>query len=186
MIKIRYPKPLKLVIGMISGEEELFVEVKEKLVEKYGEIDFESSTIPFIYTNYYREEMGEDLKRKFISFKHLIDPESLILVKLFTINLEKKFLQPNTLKRKINIDPGYISLSKLVLATTKNFSHRIYLGKGIYAEVTLRYQKNKGFKPWEWTYPDYRTEEYLNIFNYLRQLYKKQLEEEERYGKENN
>jgi len=114
--------------------------------------------------------MGKNLSRKFISFKHLIDPERLVSIKLFTNKLEEKFLWPGSSRRKINIDPGYLTLSKLILATTKDFSHRIYLGSGIYAEVTLRYLKNKGFQPWEWTYPDYRSKEYLEIFNQLRSL----------------
>ena len=77
-------------------------------------------------------------------------------------------------KRRINLDPGYISQSKLVLATTKNHGHRIYLGKGIYAEVTLRY-RNKAFRPWEWTYPDYRTEEYVEILEEIRSIYVDQI-----------
>jgi len=162
---------------MIAGEEHFFYKVMDEVVREYGEIDFESKVLPFHYTNYYTKEMGENLKRKFVSFKRLISPEKIIQVKLFTNRLEEKFLWPGSARRRINIDPGYLTLSKLVLATTKNFSHRIYLGHGIYAEVTLRYVKNKGFQPWEWTYPDYRSPEYLEIFNQLRDGYKKQLEE---------
>ena len=77
-------------------------------------------------------------------------------------------------KRRVNIDPGYISQSKLVLATTKDHSHRIYLGQGIFAEVTLRYYKGT-FRAWEWTYPDYASPPYIAIFNHIRKLYKEQL-----------
>lgn len=187
MIRLKYPKPAKLIMGMISGEVDLFARVRDLVEKKYGEVDFESHLISFDYTDYYREEMGKGLKRKFISFKNLIDPGTLTGIKLFTIKVERKFLKPASSKRRINIDPGYLTFSKLILATTKNFIHRVYLGRGVYAEVTLRYQKDRGFLPWEWTYPDYRTEDYLTIFNHMRELYKKELKEEEGdYGEEDN
>ena len=80
------------------------------------------------------------------------------------------------ISRIINIDPGYLDLSKLILASTKDYKHRIYLTKGIYAEVTLFYQ-DKTFCPWEWTYPDYKTGEYIEIFNRIRQIYAEQIKE---------
>ena len=178
MGKIKYPKPVKLIAGFIFAQEKIFFQAKEELVKKFGEIDFESPLFSFNYTDYYRKEMGNKLWRKFVSFKRLFDPEKIVSVKLFTNEIEQKFSSGK--KRKVNIDPGYLTLSKLVLTTTKNFAHRIYLGKGIYAEVTLRYIKGKGFQPWEWTYPDYRSEDYLEVFNSLREKYKKQLEKEEK------
>ena len=90
-------------------------------------------------------------------------------VKLSTNNLEQEFLYPDS-SRRLKLDPGYVSLSKLVLATTKDYQHRIYLGTGIYAEITLKYKTGRGFQPWQTTYPDYRSTEYLDIFNYLRQI----------------
>ena len=93
-------------------------------------------------------------------------------MKLFTNNLEQEFTSQG--KRQINLDPGYIDLSKLVLATTKNHQHRLYLGQGIFAEVTLRFVR-KSFRPWEWTYPDYRTDHYIRFFNQVRQTYLEQL-----------
>jgi uncharacterized protein DUF4416 len=77
-------------------------------------------------------------------------------------------------QRRINLDPGYIDLAKLVLATTKDQQHRLYLGQGIYAEVTLRFTGGR-FVPWDWTYPDYRTAEYLAFFDAVRQRYRQQL-----------
>lgn len=156
---------VKLITGLI-GKEILFDEVKTKLSRKFGEIDFESKILGFTYTDYYNQEMGADLKRQFLSFKRLIYPELIIAIKNYTNTIESKFFSSNK-KRSVNIDPGYLSLSKLVLATTKDHQHRIYLGKGIYAEVTLRYT-NKTFSSWEWTYPDYCSKEYISIFNHLR------------------
>ena len=104
----------------------------------------------------------------------MIDAENIIGVKLTVRNVEKQFSDAEG-SRRINLDPGYVSGAKLVLSTTKNYDHRIYLKDGIYAEVTLHY-RNGTFLPWEWTYPDYRTEEYIKIFNHIRRLYLDQLE----------
>jgi len=175
MGKAKYPRAVKLVIGIISKEENLFKEIEKELIQKFGSIDFESPLLSFHYTNHYQKEMGTNLKRKFISFTRLIDPAEIAEIKLFTNQLEENFLYPCSNRRRLNLDPGYITLAKLVLATSKNFQHRIYLKKGIYAEITLKYKKGKGFLPWEWTYPDYRSKEYLEIFNYLREIYYHQI-----------
>ena len=170
MGKICKHESVKLIIGLI-GKESLFDKVKIKLSCKFGKIDFESKILDFTYTDYYNREMGADLKRQFLSFNLLIAPDIIPDIKNYTNDLERKFLSSDK-KRLVNIDPGYLSLSKLVLATTKDHQYRIYLGKGIFAEVTLRYG-NKTFCSWDWTYPDYCTKEYISIFNYLRKcLYK--------------
>jgi hypothetical protein len=166
------PFPVKLVVGMISSQETLFARAKKVMEEKFGPMDFESPLLDFNYTAYYEKEMGAGLKRQFISFKDLIRPETLPAIKLLTNNLEKDFASGG--KRQINLDPGYLTLDKFVLATTKNHQHRIYLNDGIYAEATLRY-RNRSFHPWECTYPDYRTGEYIGIFNALRELYRRQI-----------
>lgn len=176
---------MKLVLGMISTEESLFTQAEDRVTQRWGEIDFRSQTLLFQSTHYYEEEMGSNLKRKFLSFESLINPGQIIQAKLFTIKLEEEFLYLNSPRRRLNLDPGYISLSKLVLATTKDYQHRIYLGKGIYAEVTLKYRRDKGFQPWGATYPDYRRTEYLNIFNYVRQIYHQQLRKRNLSGQEN-
>jgi len=169
MGKIRKVEKVKLIVGMISSEKELFGKIESALEKKYGAIDYQSKIIKFTFTKYYQEEMGKDLLRKFISFKKLINQDDVAEIKLFTNKLEDRFAVKN--KRKINIDPGYISLGKLVLATTKDQQHRMYLKKGIYAEVTLRYVKDS-FKTWPWTYPDYRTKKYRDILNDIRSILK--------------
>lgn len=183
MGKIEYPKPVKLIAGMIFSRRDFFVKAKGELIKRYGEVDFESKRICFDYTDYYREEMGKKLWRKFVSFRSLVEPEKVVPVKIFTNKLEEMFFFPGSSKRRVNIDPGYLSLSKLILVTSKDFSHRVYLGRGIYGEVTLRYVKGEGFQPWEWTYPDYKSREYLGIFNFLRKIYQGQLEEIEKNEK---
>lgn len=171
MGKIKEVKLVKLIVGMIAGREELFELAQTELSSKFGMIDYKSEILPFVHTDYYEKEMGKELRRKFVSFQEPISPEELSKIKIFTNQLEEKFsLQDN---RQINLDPGYLSLSKLVLATTKDYSHRIYLREGIYAEVTLYYQ-DKTFKPYPWTYPDYKTREYREVFSQIRQIYLEQ------------
>ncbi|MCD6471971.1 DUF4416 family protein [Candidatus Aerophobetes bacterium] len=175
MGKVKQPISVKLIVGMLSSEKDLFSQAEDMMSQKFGPIDFKSSVLLFNFTPYYKKEMGEKLKRKFISFKRLISPEEIIEAKLFTNELEKKFFYPYSHTRHLNLDPGYLTLAKVVMATTKNYQHRLYLGKGIYAEVTLRYRRKKGFAPWEWTYPDYRSPEYLEIFEHIREIYIQQL-----------
>jgi len=173
MAKIEEHGKVKLIMGMISSGEEFLGRVEDILEERFGDIDFTSQIIPFNFTDYYQDEMGKNLLRKFIGFRNLISPDSIVDIKLYTNDLEKKFLNSHA-GRNINIDPGYISAAKLVLASAKNFSHRIYLRQGVYAEITLRYTKGN-FEPWEWTFPDYRTDGYIKIFNHIRKIYMDQI-----------
>lgn len=160
---------MKLVAGMLASVEELFLEAEEMLSRHFGKTDFASNIIPFRHTSYYENEMGKNLLRKFISFEKLIDAGSLAEIKILTGSIEKKLSNASG-SRRVNIDPGYLTAAKLVLATTKNYGHRIYIGNGIYAEVTLHF-RDVSFKPWDWTYPDYRMEEYIDIFNEIRKVY---------------
>lgn len=172
MGEIKKQKSVKLFIGFIFSQKHIFEEVKSILIKKFGKIDFESRILDFKYTNYYEDELGKNLKRKFISFKKLINPKNVSNIKIFANKIEKKFSM--TGKRLINIDPGYLELAKVVLLTTKDYVHRIYLDKGIFAEITLFYQDN-AFKTWPWTYPDYKTPAYLEIFERIRHIYQAQI-----------
>jgi hypothetical protein len=146
------PKPAKLVIGVYTRKKELAPVVAEIFREAYGALDLISAWLPFDFTAYYEKEMGRPLYRRFFSFKRLIHQESLSDIKLFTNGIEKSFMENGN--RQVNIDPGYMLHARFVLATGKDFSHRIYIGKEIYADLTLLYQKG-GFKALPWTYPDY-------------------------------
>lgn len=170
------PCSVKLIAGVISSSEIFSNQAEEKLVEAFGGIDYRSKTIDFDFTKYYADEMGTVLKRYFLSFSKLIDPARLAEIKIFTNEAEGCFAERTpALKRSVNIDPGYITDAKLVLASTKNYSHRIYLSNGIYAETTLFYQKNS-FRTFNWTYPDYKTKDYINIFNDIRDIFMNQRE----------
>ncbi len=168
MGKTRKILPVKLIIGFIFKEEPILKKGETLLKKYYGEVDFESQILEFIHSDYYEEEFGKGLKRKFISFKKLIPPQKLSKIKIAANQIENKLSKGQ--HRLINIDPGYLDMAKLVLASTKDYYHRIYLDKGIFSEVTLFY-RGKTFTPWEWTYPDYRTPEYIAIFNKIRENY---------------
>ena len=177
MGEIKIPEKVKLIIGILISKglyNSLFDEIVSVLGERFGEIDYKSELIDFNFTNYYSDEMGKDVFRIFISFKKLIDKDDLSEIKLFSNKLEENYFGKEGLKRPVNLDPGYIELSKLVLASTKNFYHRIYLKDGIYGEVTLFYS-NKKWNNLPWTFPDYRTDKYKNILIEIRKIYKKQL-----------
>jgi hypothetical protein len=165
-------RPVKLIVGMLTAQETLFETARAELGGPYGPVDHVSPVWPFDFTTYYAEEFGEKLLRQFLAFEDLIDPATLPQTKLHTNEFEQWFSVEG--KRRINLDPGYVDLSKLVLATTKNHQHRLYLGQGVYGEVTLRFTR-KSFRPWEWTYPDYRSDHYVQFFNEVRDTYLEQL-----------
>lgn len=169
------PSPVKLVIGAITSSEGILIEAKVGLEKKFGPLDFQSPLMPFNYTEYYEKEMGPNLLRQFLSFQRLISPRKLVAIKLYTNRLERGLSRArNSPSRTINLDPGYISVPKLVLATCKDYAHRIYLDKGVFAEVTLHFQQGT-FRPRPWTFPDYRSKGYIQSFNAIRGIYLRQL-----------
>jgi len=169
------PHPVKLFTGMLSQDAALFDQLKEELQNIFGPVDMESHVWDWGYTDYYSKEMGTGLKRKFVFFKNLIAPETISEIKLKTIEFEKQYMNENS-GRRINLDPGYLDSAKIVLVSTKDFSHRIYLGNGIYGEVTLMYS-GKNYQILPFTYPDFRTSEYLDIFRLARDKYKRRINE---------
>jgi hypothetical protein len=172
MAKPLPPKPVKLFVGMLTGFPDLIDETREALISHFGAVDSESDRIKFDFTDYYKKEMGSGLVRKFFSFARLIAPDDLAGIKLKTNEIEEDFARRKKAKvaRPVNIDPGYLTSAKVVLATTKDYSHRIYLKEGIYAEATLRYFKG-AYQSWPWTYPDYKTPQYLSFFHRLRNIF---------------
>ncbi len=141
----------------------------ESLQGVFGRVDALSQRFPFDQTEYYREEMGSPLFRWFITFTKLISMTALPEIKLATNDLEEKYSIPEG-KRRMNIDPGYFCQAHVVLATTKGYTHRPYLRDGIYADLTLIF-RDKSFRPLEWTYPDYRQEAIILLFNQFRKRY---------------
>lgn len=179
MGKILATVPVKLFIGILASDISLFRIAEKKLSSVFGTIDLKTADegIPFTFTDYYTTEMGTNLKRFFLSFEKLIKPDEISGIKIRANELEETVTQKvkSPVSRPINLDPGYLTTGKVILATTKDYAHRIYVKDGIYAEVTLQYrsgqESTKGFQPMPWTYPDYRTKEYLDFFARMRKIY---------------
>jgi hypothetical protein len=172
---IQTPGPVKLICGVLRHAAAGLAEIEEALAREFGPIDLRSDTWPFRFTSYYEQETGPDIQRTFVAFHNCVDPAALADAKTRTNALEAGLAERLSVgvARPVNLDPGYVDSAKLVLATTKDHSHRLYLGRGIYGEVTLRFHKGR-FEPWPWTYPDYRTPEYVDFFGRVRARYLQQ------------
>lgn len=162
---------VKLFAAVTFNDESIHDAAKARLIEKFGAIQVISKIFDFNFTEYYAAEMGLNLKKQLFGFEKLMRPEALPDVKLLTNAIEEAFLSNG--RRQVNIDPGYLTGANVVLATTKNFDHRIYLGKGIYGDVHLRYRREK-FHFNDWTYPDYRAMIAIDFFARLRKVYMKE------------
>ena len=165
----RDPNPVVLIAALMAVDPPFLARSKERLVQAWGEIELESPVFEFTFTDYYRQEMGEKLIKQFVSFGKPISMACLADIKGFTLSLEGQLSQPGEgmQRRRVNVDPGYLSMDNLVLATTKHRGHRICIAPGLYAEVTLLYQSGR-FQPLDWTYADYRTELAQNFFRAVR------------------
>jgi hypothetical protein len=166
-----------LFIGALFSDHKIFDEVFPSLKNNFGNILFQSSIQPWGYSDHYNKELGTPIYRNFIFFDRIIDPSTLADIKLFTNGLENIYSQSG--RRSINLDPGYLTLAKVVLASTKNYSHRIYIGKGIYEELALLH-KNQQFIAMPYTYNDYKDQIYVNIFMQVRDLLKQNAREKDR------
>ncbi|HYA13881.1 MAG TPA: DUF4416 family protein [Syntrophales bacterium] len=172
MSKPRPAEAVKLFMSTIYADDDIVKNFLEILSKHYGDIDFISERLSFHYTDYYNGEMGSRLVRRIVLFDTLIRPEALPDIKMLTNGVEDSFTFNG--KRQVNIDPGYISLAHLILATGKGYTHRPYLRDGIYADLTLIY-KEKSFHSLPWTYPDYAEEHAIEMFNRIRSKYIVQL-----------
>lgn len=165
MSKPRDPLPAKLVVGILLNDKSLLDEIYRKLERWFGRVDMVSGWMDFDFTTYYADEMGDTLHRRMLVFKELFNQESLAEAKLATNDLEKEYAVDD--KRRVNIDPGYLLNERFVLATGKNYTHRIYIGSGIYADLTLIYQHGD-YRSLPWTYPDYKDETMISFLKQVR------------------
>jgi hypothetical protein len=168
-----YPEDAVIFIASLFSSREIFDAAFAKLRDLFGRAYYQSPLLPWNYSSYYNTELGAPLLRNFIFFEPIIDTESLVEAKLSVLEVEKKLTVDG--KRRINLDPGYMSLAKVVLASRKNYSHRIYLGKGVFCELELFYQAGR-FNPLPYTYYDYRDDIFLRFFADARGLLKKRLD----------
>jgi hypothetical protein len=162
---VGYPSRVTLLIAVMYRPGCPIEEVRGILSERFGPVGGSYGPVPFTFTRYYEDEMGQDPLKCYLAFTRPMDRETLPAIKVFTNGLERRYLRGG--KRTINLDPGYIARDKLVLASTKDFYHRLYLSEGIYAEVTLHFRKG-GFRFFSWTYPDYKEAGFLEFATRLR------------------
>ncbi|MFC1479218.1 DUF4416 family protein [Planctomycetota bacterium] len=155
-------EPALLFAALFTPEQSLLSQGVSSLAEHFGVPESASGLFEFDETDYYSEEMGTGLYKELYLFPGIVNPGEIADIKLCTNSLETEYSEEG--KRKLNIDPGYITLTKVVLATTKNYSHRIYIGKGIYCEITLSWHKGS-FMPNSWTYPDYKRVQVIDFLN---------------------
>ncbi len=176
MWDIKQPDPVKLIVGILAADEDCLARAIQAISTELGTIDLSSQVWPFTQTHYYDQEIGTHILRQFVSLDQLVDPGDLARIKHQTNALEQGMAQELAYPtpRPINLDPGFIEPSKLVLASTKNFSHRIYIGKNMYAEVTLIVDKGQ-WSALRYTFPDYRQSDYYAFFEQVRQRLRSQL-----------
>ncbi len=161
-------EPVQLFIGILTSSDRVLPRVKETLAHCFGPIDLESKAFPFDVTDYYEPEMGLGLQRRFVAFERLIPPEGIVDVKLRTQRIEDEHVRSG--RRCVNLDPGYMDLYKIVLASAKFQGPKICLGRGIYADPTLYY--DKGWRAFPWGFPDFRDGRYDSVLSDIRRLYK--------------
>ncbi|RMF60795.1 MAG: DUF4416 family protein [Calditrichaeota bacterium] len=163
---------VKYIVAITFREAPVLTQVQKGLAEEFGTMDVKSPAFVFDHTRYYEKEMGCNLSKQFVSFTQLFPREALVSWKRKTMEIEARFSKNG--RRQANIDPAYMELAKLVVASSKNFDHRIYLGDGVYGDVQLRFRGGR-FVANEWTYPDYRSEVALDFFHQVRTIYQTQL-----------
>jgi len=162
----KYQVKALLFSGVLYASTDICDAVLERLSTLWGNVVLTSPARDFGHSDYYSAEMGRALTRRFLFFDRFIEQSELPRIKQEAIALETEFSVEG--KRRINIDPGFLTLAKLVLATTKDYTHRLYLADDIYGEVTLHFQKDQ-YRPSEWTYPDYKEPQALQFFQKARE-----------------
>lgn len=181
MSKVLKQSKAVLITALMYNDNNIYNSVLEKLINNFGEIEVISDEYLFSHSVYYKEEMGEYLNKRFIVFKNMIERDYISDVKKITDNIEIEYSDSEG-KRKINIDPALLTLENFILVTNKNFTHRIYLKEGVFADLTLIYKKKKGYTELEWTYADYSSEDTKKFLNKIRELFYKRLIESSPFG----
>jgi hypothetical protein len=179
MASVRDHLPVQLIVAVFSRHPAALDWAKERLAEKFGPIVLASEGYHFNQTRYYEATMGTDLVKRFLVFDRLVAPNCLPEVKHCTNELEEELRRCGRFPeaRPLNLDPGTLEMGKFMLATTKDQAHRIYLDRGILAEVTLRFEAGE-YVPWPWTYADYRQESVRAFLGQAREIYSRRLKDE--------
>jgi hypothetical protein len=169
---IKEPQSVVLFASIIFQTDDDLRKTLDDLASAVGAITEQTPVEQFTHTTYYAKEMGANLLRTFVLFEPLVKRGTLSEIKLKTNAIEESFARNG--KRAVNIDPGYIALEHVILATTKGYAHRVYLDNGIHADLTLMY-RNGAYRPLEWTYPDYGEAQTISLLHRWREQLKKVL-----------
>jgi hypothetical protein len=171
--------PVLLILAAFSRHDAALDWARETASDRWGDIELVSERFAFDQTSYYEESMGSGLSKQFFAFRPLVDPSGLVDWKHAAIAWEDEYRRQagHSEPRPLNLDPGYLTQAKLVLASTKDRDHRLYLSRGIYAEGTLYYHAG-AWTARPWTYPDYRQAEYHRFFDRCREYLRRQLRAE--------
>jgi len=172
MVTAEQAVPVNLIIGVLTARKEALAAVIPVLEQHFGGVDCQAGPFPFSVTDYYNRELGIPVQRYFFSFERLIGPADLVAIKHACSEIEDLFRQ--TGDRRVNLDPGYMDYYKIVLASFKVGGYKIYLGQGVYADMTLMYTRGR-FIPFDWGFPDFKAGTYNQLFLKIRTLYKKKL-----------
>ncbi|MBO8131381.1 MAG: DUF4416 family protein [Candidatus Marinimicrobia bacterium] len=171
------PNLVKFFVGSLYVDENILKIAISELEDYFGKVDLFSEEFDFRVTDYYNREMGYGIKRKFFSFEKLFNPVDISTAKIFTNEVEKHYLANG--KRKVNLDVGYMDYDKVVLASAKYCINKVYVGNGIYADLTLHYEKGN-FTPYPWAFMDFKSLDYNKFFLKMREIYKRQMKEYKR------
>ena len=187
MWTLEKPKPVKLIIGILAADEDALKAALDACIAEFGKTDLVSEVFPFDKTDYYSDQSGTSILRQFVTIEKLIEPGRLAQIKHKTNQIEQAIAEGinSPWPRPVNLDPGYLEPSKLVLASTKNFAHRIYIGDNMYAEITLRFDKGK-WADYTHTFPDYKDRRYHNFLSRARERVVNQLRQLKQIEKDNN
>ena len=174
MAQPEQPLPVKYFIAVLFRDDECCAKVKNELVARWGRIDLEGTNHPFDVTDYYESEMGTPLYRRLLAFETLYVPTLIVAMKLQCNDIETALAHNG--KRTINLDAGYLDHNKYLLASAKQAGQKVYLDRGIYADLSGRY-KAGNYRPFEWTFPDFRDGRYDEELLAIRRLYREQIKQ---------
>lgn len=171
-------KPVVLITAITSRHPEALAWTVDQAVAQWGTISIRSPIFDFTETDFYTKSMGNELKKQFLAFANPFDPGEIAPTKIISNQWEQDYKRQGSFAedRPVNIDPGYVSEAKLVLVTSKDRDHRIYLSQGIFAEVTLHY-RGGNWTASRWTYPDYQRADFQAFFSECRQQVREQIRE---------
>lgn len=172
MVDSRSDVQVKLISGILTRQADDLDRCFEILERSFGPIDFRSQAYPFDLTRYYQDEMGPDLTRIWVAFDDLVDPTSLVAAKWATRDIEKTFQDDG--QRRINLDPGYLDLFKIVLASFKPRANKLYVGRDIWADMVAYFERGK-FRTFPWSFPDFQQGVYDSDLISIRERFKNQL-----------